>query len=238
MTVQAKGNVAIAGFASTDAKGDYTLIYKGTADSITITASGINIGKYAKTVANRSGTANFVIDEKPLKIKEVSVTAPKITLRGDTLNYNVASYIDQNDRVIGDVLQKLPGITVSPIGSIRYQGRDINKFYIENMDLLQGRYSLATKNISAKDVATVQILENHQPLKVLRDKILSDQAAINLKLKESAKGTWVLTGLAGAGYQPVLWNAELVAMYFGRTKQNMSTYITGHIPPPSITCLS
>ena len=222
--VQSKGSVTIAGYASTTATGDYSVTYKGTADSITITVSGINIGKSSKTVANRSGKVNFVIDEKPLDIKEVAVVAPKITARGDTINYLVASYIDQNDRVIGDVLKKLPGIEVKPSGSIQYQGRDINKFYIENLDLLQGRYSLATKNIAARDIATVQIMENHQPIKALKDKILSDQAAINLKVKESAKNTWSLTGLAGAGYQPVMWNAEMAAMFFEKTKQNMTAY--------------
>lgn len=224
VTLQAKGSVTISGFASTDANGAYSVTYKGSADSVIVTISGINIGRYAKTAVNRSGTVDFVIDEKPIEIKETTVTAPKMSLRGDTLNYLVSSYIDQNDRTIGDVLRKLPGIEVSTSGAITYQNRAINKFYIENMDLLQGRYSLATKNITAKDVAAVQVLENHQPIKALKDRVHSDQAAINLKLKDSAKGTWTLSGLAGMGYKPVLWNAELVGMLFNKTRQNMSTY--------------
>ena len=224
VTLQAEGSVLIAGFTYTDANGNYSAVYKGDADSIIVTISGINIGKYSKTVPNHSGIVNFEIDEKPLEIKEVTVKAPKIFASGDTINYLVGSYMDQNDRVIGDVLQKMPGIEVAPSGAIKYQGTSINRFYIENMDMLKGRYSLAVKNISAKDVATVQILEYHQPIKALKDKILSDQAAINLKLKEEAKGTWSLSGLAGVGYSPVLWNAELVAMFFGKTKQNMSAF--------------
>lgn len=224
VTLHAKGSVTINSFASTNADGYYSIMYKGTADSVVVTISGINIGKYTKTVASHNRTVDFIIDEKPIEIKETTVIAPKISLRGDTINYMVASYIDQNDHAIGDVLKKLPGIEVSASGGITYQNRSINKFYIENMDLLQGRYSLATKNIAARDVASVQVLENHQPIKALKDKIPSDQAAINLKLKDSAKGTWALTGLAGVGYEPVLWNAELVGMLFNKTRQNMSTY--------------
>jgi len=224
VTVSAKGSALIAGYVSTDAKGYYSVTYKGTTDSITITVAGINIGKNSQSIANRNATVDFSIEEKPLELKEVSVVAPKISARGDTINYLVSSFTDQSDRVIGDVLKKMPGIEVLPAGTIRYQGRAINKFYIENLDLLQGRYGIATKNISARDVATVQIYENHQPVKALRDKIPSDQAAINLKLKDSAKGTWALTGLAGIGYQPLMWNAELVAMYFAKSRQNMSVY--------------
>ncbi|GHV58375.1 hypothetical protein FACS1894182_10370 [Bacteroidia bacterium] len=222
--VQAKGSLSIAGFTTTNTPGNYSISYKGTADSITLTATGMNIGKHSQTVANKSQRVDFVIDEKPLELKEVTVTPLKIRQTGDTINYSVNAYTDQNDRVIGDVLKKLPGIDVKPSGSISYNGKDINKFYVEDMDLLQGRYGIATNNIAAKDVATVQVLENHQPVKALRDKFPSDDAAINLKLKDSAKGTLALTGLAGAGYKPLMWNAELVSMYFAKNIQNMSTY--------------
>jgi hypothetical protein len=224
ITVQAKGSVTVAGFTSTDANGNYTLKYAGTADSIVITATGMNIGKHNKTVVNSTQKVDFVIDEKPLELKEVTATAPKIKLRGDTLDYSVNAYIDRNDRIIGDVLKKMPGIEVAQNGRISYQGKEISKFYVENLDLLQGRYGIATNNIPAKDVTTVQVMENHQPIKALRDKVISDAAAINLKLKDSAKGSLSLSGLAGAGYRPVLWNAELVSMYFAKTMQNMNVY--------------
>jgi hypothetical protein len=224
MTVQAKGSNVIGGFSMSDRDGNYTLTYRGTEDSIVITASGINVGKHRRTVINRSGRVDFVIDETPIELKEVKVTRPKIKRTGDTLDYSVAAYSDQNDRVIGDVIKKLPGVEVSGDGEIKYNGKSINKFYVENMDLLQGRYGLAVNNIAAKDVTTVQIMENHQPINALREKIFSEHAALNLKLKESAKGTLAITGMAGLGYEPLLWNAELVAMYFARVRQNMSVY--------------
>ena len=224
VTVQSKGSAAIAGYASTNADGMYSLTYKGTADSVTITVSGINIGKHQKTVANRTAQIDFIIDEKPLMIKEATVTERKIKQTGDTLNYNVSSYTEQNDRVIGDALKKMPGVEVSDNGQIRYQGKPINKFYVEDMDLLQGRYGIAVNNIPVKDVATVQMLENHQPIKALKDRVFSESAAINLKLKDKAKGILSINALAGAGYEPILWQSELVAMYFTGYKQNMSMY--------------
>ena len=78
----------------------------------------------------------------------------------------------------------MPGIDVEKSGEIKYNGRAINKFYVEGMDMLKGRYGLATNNIAAKDIATVQVLENHQPIKALKHLQISDDVAINLKLKE------------------------------------------------------
>lgn len=224
-----KGSVTILGFSTTNKNGEYSLNYKQAADSITVTVAGIGIGKHQKTVSVNQKVVNFFIEEKGIELKEVSVFSSKIEREGDTLNYHVNSYIDQNDRVIGDVLKKLPGINVSSSGSISYRGKAINKFYIEDMDLLQGRYGLATNNIPAKDVSTVQVLENHQPIKVLQKTTYSDDAAINIKLKDSAKGTLALTSLLGVGYKPWGWDTELVAMYFKRKMQDLSTYKSNNV---------
>ncbi|MEA4918389.1 hypothetical protein [Proteiniphilum sp.] len=224
VTVQAKGSNAITGFTTTDGEGRYSLTYKGTVDSLVVTASGVSVGKHSRIVPNRPGQVDFSIEEKAMELKEVTVTAAPIRRNGDTLSYSVSAYTRQNDRTIEDVLKKMPGIKVDASGTISYNQKPINKFYIENLDLLQGRYGIATKNIEAKDVSTVQVMENHQPIKVLADKVFSDAAAINLKLKESARGKLIMTALAGAGYEPAMWNAELAAMYFASRKQNMTTY--------------
>ena len=224
ITVQAKNSLIIAGFTRSDANGKYTVGYEGKADSIVLTVSGMLIGKHSKVVVNKSQRVDFVIKEQALKLKEVTVNASKIRQNKDTLDFLVGAYTDQNDRVIGDVIKKMPGIEVAESGKISFNGREISKFYVENMDLLHGKYGLATNNISAKAVSIVQVLENHQPIKALRDKLPTSDVAINLKLKDSAKGTLSIVGLIGGGYQPVLWNAELSAMYFGKKRQNMTIY--------------
>ena len=48
------------------------------------------------------------------------------------------------------------------------------------------QYALASENLSADKVKEVQVLENHQAIKSLRDVSFSEQAAINLVLKDEA----------------------------------------------------
>ena len=81
-------------------------------------------------------------------LKEVTVKADRIREQGDTITYNVGSFVQQQDRSIGDVLKRMPGIDVANNGKIQYQGEDINKFYIEGSDLLGGKYGIATNGIS------------------------------------------------------------------------------------------
>jgi hypothetical protein len=219
-----KGNPAIVQYALTRNDGNYRLEYRGTKDSLLILASGFNMSKESKMVANRNQELNFSIREEAIALKEASVRASKITQRGDTIKYAVEGYVQQNDRAISDVLQRLPGIEVLNSGQIKYNNKPINKFYIEGTDMLQGRYGLATKNIQAKDVASVEVLENHQPIEALRDKEFSEDAAVNITLKDAAKGVWTINGLAGLGLSPLLWKAELTAMNFAKGRQDILTY--------------
>ena len=145
-------------------------------------------------------------------LKEVNIISPEIEQKGDTISYLVASFMDENDRTIGDIMKKLPGIEVQENGQIFYQNTLISKFCIEESDLLQGRYDIATQNMEARDVYSIEVLENNQGIKV------------NLKLKKSAKGAFISNALLGAGLSPVLWSGEIAAMYFTQDKQNIITY--------------
>lgn len=230
VTLSTKSSGTTESYADVDAKGLYKLEYTGEADSLVLTVSGMNIGNVTRVIANKSQVVDFTVDSKALRLKEVVVKAEKIRQAGDTLNYNVAAYRDNNDRVIVDVLKKMPGIGVSEDGSISYNGKKIKEFYVENMDLLQSRYSIATSNISAQDVATVQIMQNHQPVRSMKDLVPSSDVAINIKLRKDAKGTFALTAMVGAGGEEAgrgdrfLWQGELVGMYFGKKQQNITLY--------------
>ncbi len=166
-------------------------------------------------------------------LKEVTVKADRIREQGDTITYNVGSFAQQQDRSIGDVLKRMPGINVENSGKIQYQGEDINKFYIEGSDLLGGKYGIATNGISHEDVGAVEVMENHQPMQVLSGISFSDKAAINLKLKNKAKATWSFHGDAGGGYswQPdgAIWDGELFAMAVMPNFQNITTIKTNNI---------
>lgn len=165
-------------------------------------------------------------------LKEVTVKADRIREQGDTITYDVGSFAQQQDRSIGDVLKRMPGIDVANNGKIQYQGEDINKFYIEGSDLLGGKYGIATNGISHDDVGAVEVMENHQPMQVLSGISFSDKAAINLKLKNKAKATWTFHGDAGGGYswQPegAIWDGELFAMAVMPGFQNITTLRTNN----------
>lgn len=215
---------SMLGFQNAAQDGRFSLNYRGAADSLLLRCNALDIKPLERRLAARTQTLSLVVESAPLSITEARVKEPPMRQRGDTLVYTVAQYLDSTDRAIGDVLRKMPGITVEKSGRISYNGKEINRFYIEGMDMLGRGYGVATNNIKAADIASVEVYERHQPIRALESLERPDQAALNLKLKESARGTWTATLQAGGGYKPILWNAEAVAMFFGRKVQTMLTY--------------
>ena len=108
-----------------------------------------------------------------------------------------------------DVLKKLPGIKVAENGSVTYQGKAINKFYIEGKDLLGSSYNQATRNMPIDAVSDVEVYENHQPVKMLQNKQFSDRAALNIKLKNGYKSRPFGEIEGGIGGKPTIWNNRI-----------------------------
>ncbi len=211
-------------YTFTDEKGHYQLVTQSEEAKLLIAVYGFNLKRQFKEVENKTQTVDFTVQEEALQLKEVSVKSEKIWGGNDTVNYVVDAFRDTTDIVIADVLKKMPGIEVKDDGKVEYKGKPISKFYIENMDMLQGRYNLATTSIAASDVASVQVMENHQEVRALQNIQFSDNVALNIKLKENAKGTFALMADLGVGWADSLqYEGSLTGMYFAKRNQFLGT---------------
>ena len=218
-------------FASTKADGTFSMQVPSIA-GCRLEVTMMSFAKQSLPLDSVSFPLTVYMETGATMLKEVTVKADRIREQGDTITYNVGSFAQSQDRSIGDVLRRMPGIDVSQSGKIQYQGEDINKFYIEGSDLLGGKYGIATNGISHDDVGAVEVMENHQPMQVLAGISFSDKAAINLKLKNKAKATWSFHGDAGGGWswQPegAVWDGELFAMAVMPGFQNITTFRTNN----------
>ncbi|MCU6770676.1 Uncharacterised protein [uncultured Bacteroides sp.] len=213
-------------YAISDAEGNFTLKSVGGIAYIRFSF----LGYETQTVKYNPAVNKVVVrmKETSFQLREVSVKAERISERGDTLTYSVAGFKQIQDRSIADVIRKMPGLEVKPNGSISYQGKSINHFYIEGLDLMGSQYAQASNNISADKVESVQVLENHQAVKSLRDIEFSDKAALNIVLKDDAKSVW--TGLADIGLgwaeksDGFLYENRLKGMNFKKNFQTLLLY--------------
>lgn len=175
-----------------------------------------------------SPSFNFRIVNMRLKanlLNEVIIKgqAAAIKIKGDTTEFNAASYTIQPNDKVEDLLKKMPGIQIDKDGKITAQGKTVPKVLVDGEEFFGDDPTLVTKNLRADMVDKVQLYEKK-----------SDQAAftgvddgektqtINIKLKEDKKNGYFGKAEAAKGSDN-FYQAQAMFNAF-KTKQKFSVY--------------
>lgn len=190
MAVRVKDSVLL-GFTRTDKAGKFEL-------------SGFPIDTFSLVIAHPrfddkviyifGHSENFEINiptiRMPVKAKEleeIMIYANKnpIYYKGDTLVYVADSFKVEEGAVVEDLLKKLPGIKIDKDGKITSQGQEINKVLVDGDEFFGTDPTIATKNLGADGIETVQIYEktDNETIGGSDTKL----KVLDLKLKEEAK---------------------------------------------------
>jgi len=200
---------------------DGTFSLSGTEiDRISVSMMGYAMASLP--LEGRTEGLDIVLEKRRMEISPSVVKDEVIEEKSDTLVYYTTAFKDGTERVVGDLLAKLPGITVTTSGGLRFNGVPIGKFYVEGMDLMGNRYGVVTNNLSADDIARVEVYRNHQPISALRDVVLTDRAAVNIILKEDIKGSWLFSGDASLGTPEFpLFSGRAMFSRFAKSSQRL-----------------
>ena len=112
---------------------------------------------------------------------------PKImTVKQDTIQYNLKTIVDGTERKVEDVIKKLPGMQVDANGKVSYLGQEIDKVLVDGNELFGNKHQMATQNVNADMVNGIDLLTNYQGFSTSGSS--SGAIVLNLKLKEGARG--------------------------------------------------
>ncbi len=211
----------IIAFDISKTNGSFKIALRSTDNLLVLKASILGYKVIEDTVSNVNLVHDFVLTPAAVTLKEVTVTNRPIRQEKDTVNYLVQSFASKEDRSISDVIKKLPGMEVRDDGTILYQGKSIQAFLVNGLDLLEGRYSLASNNLPHDAVKNIQLIENDQRIKVLDSLVFSDRTTLNIQLKK-----FMTTGMAtiGTGVWPLLWDVTVTPITYNKTFQAINSY--------------
>lgn len=210
-------------YTLTGADGTFTLPATGLRDSSVVTVS--LLGYRSQSLPARiDGVMHFPLIMEAISLKEVEVRPGRVWGRQDTINYQVDGFLNARDRSIQDVLKKMPGIDIDENGKIAYNGKEITRLYVEGLDLTGGKYAQISRNLQARAVDNVQVLENHQPIRVLQKKIKTEDIALNLQLKPDFRSRWMGTAEGSGGVFPFLRGGAADVFQIGRKSQSAYLY--------------
>lgn len=176
-------------FTNADDKGAFSIAVKA-GDCLSVSFLG-----YRKNIVRVSPGQHVSIQMAPeaFELREVQVKSGRIAGLRDTISYDLSKFADKRDNSLKDVLKKLPGVDVDKNGKISFNGKDISRFTVEDLDLTGGRYDRLNETLKPEDVDRAEVIQHDQPVKALRDKVFTDDVAMNIKLKPGARDKWMAT---------------------------------------------
>ncbi|GAB3704284.1 TonB-dependent receptor [Spirosoma flavus] len=169
--------------------------------------------------------SNPVIDLGDLKMKPITkelfevvvktARAP-LTIKGDTIEYNAASFKVPPGSTVEDLLRKLPGVQVDQDGNIRAQGQEVKKVTVDGKSFFGNDPKLATKNLQADAITKVQVYNDKtEQAKLTGVEDGKKEKTVNLELKEEFKkgGFGKITAGVGPASNDIAPRAEVKGNY-------------------------
>ena len=163
----------------------------------------VGYGSYFKKIAIDVET----IDLKTISLKlenqlgEVLVksTAP-ITIKKDTLEFNVKSFKTKKDANVEDLLKQLPGVEVDEEGKITVNGKPVNKILVNGKPFFGDDPTITTKNLTKDLIEKIQVVDTKTKSEAFTgEEGDKENKTINLTIKEeNNKGVFGRVS-AGAG---------------------------------------
>lgn len=194
VNVQLLKNEKILNFQKTNDKGICTFLLseKGTF-SLKFT-SLLYKTKLVEINTNEKNDFEVVLESQVKTIPTIEIKArPKIaSAKEDTIAFNLKAVRDGTERTTEDLIKKLPGLNINENGKVTYKGKSIGQVLIEGNEFFGKNHKMATQNISADMVESIDLWQNYTTINGNRS------TALNLKLKEEYKGK--ITGNIEANY--------------------------------------
>lgn len=145
------------------------------------------------------GEINPSKDYKTLGEVVVNSEAP-ILVKNDTIQFNASGFKTKPNATVEDLLKKLPGVEVDKEGNVKAQGEQVQKVYVDGKEFFGNDPKLATKNLTADMVESVQVFDDmSDQAKFTKIDDGSRTKTLNIKLKKGMNKGYFGRALAGYG---------------------------------------
>ncbi len=161
--------------------------YKSYKRKIVIDKPDISLGKINLQISN-------ALDEVVIK------SSAPITIKKDTLEFNVKSFKTKKDATVEDLLKQLPGVEIDEEGKIKVNGKEVNKILVNGKPFFGNDPSITIKNLTKEIIEKIQVVDTKTKSEAFTgEEGDQENKTINLTIKEeNNKGVFGRVA-AGAG---------------------------------------
>lgn len=154
--------------------------YKTYIKNLEIDKSTIELGKIS-------------MEESKNQLDEIVITSTApVTIKKDTLEFNVKSFKTKKDANVEDLLKVLPGVEVDDEGNIRVNGKPVSRILVNGKPFFGNDPTITTRNLTKEIIEKVQVVNTKTKTQAFMDEEGDDEnKTINLTIKkEKNKGVF------------------------------------------------
>lgn len=119
---------------------------------------------------------------------EIVAEVPPIVVKGDTIEYNAASYNVDENALLNDLIKKIPGVEIDANGNITANGKPVQKILVDGKEFFGNDIALALNNLPASMIKKLQLFKDESDnakITGFRDK--NPEQVLNIVVKEELK---------------------------------------------------
>ncbi len=214
----------VLSYTISDEKGNFSLEGKSYDKNMKLYISFIGMNNYSKLVSldKESNIKLGVIslkEESNLLNEVVIKSRAPITVKKDTLEFNVKSFKTKKDANVEDLLKKLPGVEVDEQGKITVNGKPVNKVLVNGKPFFGDDPTITTKNLTKEIIEKVQITDSKSKSEAFTgEKGDANNKTINLTIKKENNKGWFGRVTVGGGTDERYEGATMVNRFNNNTR--------------------
>lgn len=205
---------SVISYTISDKKGKFSLEGKSFFKNVRLYISFIGLKSYKKEIELTKQTINLgtvTLAEENMLDEIIIKSRSPITIKKDTLEFNVESFKTKKDANVEDLLKKLPGIEVDAGGKISVNGKPVNKILVNGKPFFGNDPTITTRNLTKDIIEKVQITDTKSKSEAFTGK-KGDKSnkTINLTIKEENNKGWFGRVSVGIGTKKHYEGAAMV----------------------------
>jgi len=192
---------SIVTYTISEAKGVFNLVGETSDSKVKLVVSFIGFKPYSKIidVKNQNLGALLLETENSLDAVVIRSSAP-ITIKKDTLEFNVKSFKTKADANVEDLLKKLPGVEVDDEGAITVNGKSVDKILVNGKPFFGNDPTITTRNLTKDIIEKIQISDTKNNAQAFSGEDSDgENKTINLTIKKENNKGYFGKVAAGAG---------------------------------------
>jgi hypothetical protein len=189
-------------YTISDKNGVFLLEGKSVFKQCNLTVSYLGYEPFVTTIDLEKGGADLqtiaMKAANELDAVLIKSRAP-VTIKKDTLEFNVSSFKTKQDATVEDLLKELPGVEVDEEGNISINGKPVSEILVNGKPFFGDDATIATRNLTKEIIEKVQIVDTKSQAEAYAGED-GDQTSKTINLTISEENNKGHFGRLAAGY--------------------------------------